>query len=113
MLGSSATVTKVADVYSRTARCIRDLRKKYTITGTTADKPYTRQLPILLLSQKKIIYQKARATLKIKYLDLAKEVVFINAKSTPLKLSSYSTLYRVLKRYSLTNFYYKKRLKLT
>jgi transposase len=113
MLGSGATVTEVADAYGRTARCIRDLRKKYTTTGTTADKPRTGRPPILLLSQKKIIYRKVRATLKIEYSDLAKEAVFVNAEGTPLKPPSRSTLYRVLKRHSLTNSCCKKRPKLT
>jgi transposase len=113
MLDGGASVTEVADAYGRTTRCIRDLRKKYTTTGTTEDKPRTGRPPILPLSQKKIIYRKARATSKIEYSDLAKEAVYVNAEGTPSKPPSRSTLYRVLKRRSLTNYRCKKRPKLT
>jgi hypothetical protein len=57
--------------------------------------------------------RKARAALKIKYLELAKEGEVGNADRTTLKLLSYCTLYRVLKRKGLTNYCYKKRPKLT
>ncbi|KAF1923518.1 uncharacterized protein M421DRAFT_104392 [Didymella exigua CBS 183.55] len=113
LLAGGCTVKEAADAYGRTERCIRDLRKKYTTTGTTEDKPRSGRPPILSLSQKKIIYRKARAAPKIEYSDLAKEAVYVNAEGTPSKPPSRSTLYRVLKQQGLTNLYCKKRLKLT
>jgi hypothetical protein len=66
-----------------------------------------------LKQQKKIIYRKVRAALKIEYLQLAKEAIFVNAEGTPSKPPSRSTLYRALKRRGLTNYKAKKRLKFT
>jgi transposase len=109
MLNAGATVKECADAYSCTGRCIRDLYKKYYQTGTTEDKPRSGRLPILSLHQKKIIYRKARATLKIEYLELAKASVVVNHEGNPLKPLSRSILYRTLKGRGLTNFRCKKR----
>jgi transposase len=71
MLQGGCTVHECAEAYSRTVRCIRDLRKKYITTGTTQDKPRSGRPSMLLLLQKKIIYRKARAAPKIEYSELA------------------------------------------
>jgi transposase len=113
MLNSGATPKEVAEAYGRTERCIRDLRKKYAQTGTTADKPRSGRPPILSPHQKRIIYRKARAAPKIEYSDLAEATTFVNAEGTPSKPPSRSTLYRILKRRGLTNCRCKKRPKLT
>jgi transposase len=112
MLAGGCTVVEVAKAYSRSERCIRDLRTKYHQTGTTADKPRSGRPPIISLHQKKIIYRKARAAPKIEYSELAKEGVFVNPDGTPLKPPSRSTLYRILKERGLANSPCKKRPKL-
>lgn len=113
MIDSGCSVKEAASAYARTERCIRDLMKKHHQTGTVEDKPRSGRPPILSLSQKKIIYRKARAAPKIEYTELAQESVFVNAEGTPSKPPSRSTLYRVLKRRGLTNYRCKTRPKLT
>jgi transposase len=56
ILAGRCTVKEAANAYSRTERYIRDLKKKYTTTSITEDQPRSGRLPILSLSQKKIIY---------------------------------------------------------
>ena len=112
MLRSGATVAEAADAYDRTERCIRDLKKKHDITGTTQDRPRSGRPPMLSLHQKKIIYRKARAAPKIEYSALAKVAVLMTPEGTPLKAPSRTTLWRLLKRKGLTNFRCKKRPKL-
>jgi hypothetical protein len=50
------------------------------------------------------IHQQACAATKLEYSELAKVVVVVSADGTRLKPPSRSTLYRLLKRLSLTNF---------
>jgi transposase len=104
MLYSGMGVVEVAKHYGRTERCIRDLRTKYSQTGTTKDKPRSGRPPILSLHQKKIIYQKARAVPKLEYSELAKVGTFVNADGTPSKPPSHATLYGTLKRQGLSNY---------
>jgi transposase len=113
MLRGGATVKEVAHAYGRTDRCIRKIRLKHAQTGTTEDKPRSGRPLVLLKQQKKIIYRKVRATLKIVYAQLAAEATLVNLDGTLMKLPSRSTLYRVLKRRSLTNYYCKTRPNLT
>jgi hypothetical protein len=47
---------------------------------------------MLSLQQKKIIYRKARAILKVKYLELAEVGVVVNAEGTSLKAPSRTAL---------------------
>jgi transposase len=104
MLAAGCTCAEAARAYSRTERCIRDIRTKYAKTSTTEDRPRSRQPPILSLSQKKIIYRKARAAPKIKYSELAQVRVFMNTEDIPSKPPSCSTLYRFLRRRRLINY---------
>lgn len=112
MLHGGATVAEVADAYGRTERCIRDLRKKYHQTGTTADKPRSGRPPILSPYQKKIICRKARAKPRIEYKELAEVAVVVNADGTSTKPPSYATIYHCLKGRGLTKSAVKKRPKL-
>jgi transposase len=113
MLQGGMTVQEVAAAIQRSERAIRDLRLKYRQTGSVQDKPRSGRPPVLSKQQKKIIYREVRAALKIEYSQLAKEAIFVNAEGTPSKPPSHSTLYRALKRHSLTNYKAKKRLKFT
>jgi transposase len=113
MLQGGMTVQEVATAIQRSERAIRDLRLKYRQTGSVQDKPRSGRLPVLSKQQKKIIYRKVRAAPKIKYSQLAKEAIFVNAGGTPSKPPSRSTLYRALKRRGLTNYKARKRPKFT
>jgi transposase len=113
MLAGGCTAAEVGRTFGRSARCIRDLNKKYHQTGTTKDKLRSGRPPVLSLAQKKMIYRKARATPKIEYSKLAEVGVFVNTEGTTSKPPSHSTLYRVLKRLGLSNYRAKKRPKLT
>jgi transposase len=112
MLHSGATVAEAANAYGRTERCIRNLKKKHNITGTTQDRPRSGRPPMLSLHQKKIIYRKARTAPKIEYSALAEVAVLMNPEGTPSKAPSRTTLWRLLKRKGLTNCRCKKRPKL-
>jgi transposase len=48
MLRGGYTTAEVANAYRRTDRAIRDLRKKYTQTGSVQDKPRSGRPPMLL-----------------------------------------------------------------
>jgi transposase len=47
ILRGGYTIAEVANAYGRTDRAIRDLRKKYTQTGSVQDKPRSGQPPML------------------------------------------------------------------
>jgi hypothetical protein len=84
----------------------------YANTGMTQEQPHSGWRPVLLLHQKKVIYQKACAAPKIEYLELARVGMLVQPDGTTSKLPSHSTLYRTLKRAGLTNHRLKKRHKL-
>jgi transposase len=111
MLNGGILVKEVALAYGRSDRCIRKICQKYYQTGTTQDKPRLGWPLLLLLAQKKVIYRKVWAALKIEYSKLAQEAIFVNHEGTPSKLPSCSTLYWELCRRGLTNHKAKKRLK--
>jgi transposase len=111
MLRGGYTTDEVANAYGRTDRAIRDLRKKYTQTGSVQDKPRSGRPPMLSTQQKKILYRKARSKPKIEYSELCKDGIFVDTEGTPTKAPSRTTLYRLLKRRGLTNHRGKKRPK--
>ena len=112
MLQGGSTTGKIAAHFGRSSQAIRDLQKKFIITGTTEDRPRTGRPPILSLSQKKIIYRKVRAAPKIKYSQLAKEAVFVYPDRTTSKPPSRTTLWRIIKKRGLSKYRCKKRPKL-
>jgi transposase len=87
MLASGVAVKEVAHAYGRTDRCIRKIRQKYRQTGSTDDLPRSGRLPILSKQQKKIIYREVCTALKIEYLQLAQEAIFVNAELHKLQSS--------------------------
>jgi transposase len=111
MLRGGYTTAEVANAYGRTDRAIRDLRKKYTQTGSVQDKPRSGRPPMLSTQQKKILYRKARSKPKIEYSKLCKDGIFVDTEGTPTKAPSRTTLYRLLKGRGLTNHRCKKRPK--
>jgi transposase-like protein len=106
------SVAELVDEFQRSPNCIRTTIRLAKNRTTTLEAPRSGRPPILLLHPKNIIYRKARAAPKIKYLELAQVGVFVNAEGTPSKPPSRSTLYRYLKGQGLTNFHCKKRPKL-
>jgi transposase len=112
MLRGGSTTGEIAAYFRRSPQAIRDLQKKFIITGTTEDRPRTGRPPILSLSQKKIIYRKVRATPKMEYLQLAKEAVFVYPDGTTSKPPSRTTLWRIIKGRGLTKYRCKKRPRL-
>jgi transposase len=111
MLQTGATVKEAAASISRSERAVRDLRTKYRQTGRIDYKPCTGRPPVLSKQQKKIIYRKVRTAPKIEYSELAKEAMLMNTEGTASKPPSRSTLYRALKRRSITNHKAKERPK--
>jgi transposase len=110
--GVGASIKELAAEFGRSESAIKYTLRTYANTTTTKEKPRSGRPLILSLHQKKIIYRKVRATPKIEYLELAEVAIFVNAKGTPLKPPSCSTLYWYIKRQGLTNFPCKKRPKL-
>jgi transposase len=110
---AGVTVRELAAEFGRSESAIKYTIRTYTKTATTEERPRTGRPRILSRHQEKIIYRIARAAPKIEYSELAKQAVFVNSDGTATKLPSHSTLYRVLKRRSLTKLPCKKRPKLT
>jgi hypothetical protein len=96
------SVAELVDEFQRSPNCIRTTIRLAKNRTTTLEAPRSGRPPILLLHPKNIIYRKARAAPKIKYLELAQVGVFVNAEGTPSKPPSRSTLYRYLKGQGLT-----------
>jgi transposase len=113
MLAARLSRGEVTARFNRTRQCIRRLAIKYTTTASVEDLPRSGRLYILSRRQEKLIYRTARRTPKLTYNKLASTAVLILPDRTTTKLPSYSTLYRMLKRRSLTNKCCKRRLKLT
>jgi transposase len=113
MIAAGCTRGEVAAAFGRSRQCIGRLIMKYNTTRSVQDKPRSGRPHILSRRQEKMVYRTARRNLKIEYEQLANTTVLISHNGTPSKLPSRSTLYRVLKRHSLTNYRAKKRLKLT
>lgn len=106
-------VRELAAEFGRSESAIKYTIRTYTKTPTTEERPHSGRPHILSRRQEKIIYRKARAAPKIEYSKLAKDGVFVNADGTTTKPPSHSTLYRVLKRRTITKYRCKKRPKLT
>jgi hypothetical protein len=85
MLQAGATVKEAATSIGRSEHTVHNLCTKSRQTGSITDKPCSGCSSILLKQQKKIIYRKAHATLKIEYSELMKEEVFVNLEGSPLK----------------------------
>jgi hypothetical protein len=113
MLTARLSRGKVAARFNCTRQCIGRLAIKYTTTASIEDLPRSGRLHILSYQQEKLIYRTARCTPKLTYNKLTSTAVLILPDRTTTKLPSYSILYRMLKRRSLTNKCYKQRLKLT
>jgi transposase len=113
MLRAGASRVEVAAHFSRSPQAITKLIKKHDTTGSVEDIQKPGRPHILSPRAKKIIYRKARAVPKIEYSELAASAVTVAPDGTPSKPPSHSTLYRELKRRSLTKFRCKKRPKLT
>ena len=103
---------ELAAEFGRSEGAIKYTIRTYANTGTTQERPRSGRPPVLSLHQKKIIYRKARAALKIEYPELARVGVLVQPDRTTLRPPSHSTLYRTLKRAGLTNHHSKKRPKL-
>jgi transposase len=69
---SGAALKEIATCFGHTPQGISQLIRKHDSTSTVQDEPRSGRPLILSLHQKKIIYRKARAQLKIEYLELAK-----------------------------------------
>jgi transposase-like protein len=106
------TVRELAAEFGQSKDAIKYTIQTYAKTGTTQERPRSGRPPILLLHQKKIIYQKAHAAPKIEYSVLAKVGVFVQPDGTTSKPPSHSTLYWMLKAAGLINHRSKKRPKL-
>jgi transposase len=106
------TVRELAAEFRRSKSAIKYTIRTYTRTGTTREQPRSGRPPMLSLHQKRIIYLKARAALKIEYLELAKHRVCVKPDRNTSKPPSRTTLYQILKERGLTNSPCKKRLKL-
>jgi transposase len=104
---------KLADEFGRSVSAIKYTIRTYAYTSTPKDKPRSGRPPILSLHQKKILCRAARAAPRIEYSKLRQVGTFVNAKGTPSKPPSRSTLYRALKQSGLTNYRCKKRPELT
>jgi transposase len=108
----SVIVKELAAEFGRSEGAIKYTIRIYAKRGITQEQPCSSRPPILLLHQKKIIYRKIRATLKIECSELSQVAVLVNPDRTTSKPPSRSTLYRLMKRRGLTNFRCKKRPKL-
>jgi transposase len=113
MLTAGATRAEVAAAFGRSRQCIGRLVTKYNTTHSVQDKPRSGRPYILSRRQQKLIYRIARRTPKIEYRELANTTALILPDGTTVNVPSRSTLYRVLRRHSLTNHRAKRRPKLT
>ncbi|KNG52888.1 x-pro dipeptidyl-peptidase protein [Stemphylium lycopersici] len=109
---AGVSVQELVEEFGRSPNCIRTTLRLSKTRATTQEAPRSGRPPILSLRTKKIIYRKARAAPKLEYSELAKAGVVVSADGSPSKPPSRSTLYRLLKRRSLTNFPCNKRPKL-
>jgi transposase len=113
MIAAGCTRGEVAAAFGRSRQCIGRLVIKYNTTNAVNDKPRSGRPHILSRRQEKMVYRTARCNPKMEYEQLANTTMLISHDGTPSKPPSRSTLYRVLKRHSLTNHRAKKRPKLT
>jgi transposase len=113
MIVAGCTRGEVAAAFGRSRQCIGRLIIKYNTTTSVQDKPRSGRPHILSRRQEKMVYRTARRNPKIEYEQLANTTVLISHDGTPSKPPSRSTLYRILKRHSFTNYRAKRRPKLT
>jgi hypothetical protein len=66
------TILELAKEFSRSESAIKYTIREYSHATTTQEKPRPGRNPILSARTKKLIYQKARSTLKVNYAELAK-----------------------------------------
>jgi transposase len=107
------TIAELVKEFGRSESAIKYTIRTYDPAITTQEKPRFRRPHMLSARTKKIIYRKARSTLKISYAELAEAAQVYSPNSTPLRPPSRRTLYRVLKQRGLTNHPCKERPKLT
>jgi transposase len=110
---AGCTLNELAHEFQRSVSAIRYTLRTYPNAATTQEKPRSGRPHILSERQKRMVKRAVQKAPTIEYSELKEVGVMVDAKGTPSKPPSRSTLYRTLKGQGLTNFRPIKRPKLT
>ncbi|EUC47997.1 hypothetical protein COCMIDRAFT_3128 [Bipolaris oryzae ATCC 44560] len=98
MLREGRSNAEVAAHFNRDPATIRKLRKKYSSTNSTKDKPRSGRPKLLSRQQEKLLYRAARRSgPKVTHKELTEAATVVQSDGTALKLPSKNTLYRALR----------------
>ncbi|XP_014552888.1 hypothetical protein COCVIDRAFT_109141 [Bipolaris victoriae FI3] len=102
MLNEGCSNAEVAAHFNRDPATIRKLRKKYSSTKSTKDKPRSGRPKVLSHQQEKLLCRAARRPgPRITYKELTEAATVVQPDGTTLKPPSTATLYRALRSQNL------------